>query len=90
MAHYKLTSSGVKKATKYINELKAKRKEILDAKLDTANDTNIPDIMTIESDIECFGIDDDEEYYNNWGVTDNYDGDYALVLKFNEDFIVKE
>jgi hypothetical protein len=28
------------------------------------------------------------EYYNNWGVTDNYDSDYPIYLKINEDFII--
>ena len=83
---YKLTEKGRQKAERYIEELKAKRKEILDAQLDTADETNIPDVETIENDIAFIGLDIYNEYYNNWGVTDNYDGDYALVLKLGEDF----
>ena len=82
---YKLTEKGRQKVERYIKELEAKRKEILDAGLDTADDTNLPDIETIESDIAFIGLDEDNEYYNSWGVTDKYNADYPLSLSLNED-----
>lgn len=87
---YILTSNGKKIVNKYILELKAKRKEILDARIDTANETYIPTINDIIADIELTGIDWDDPdgacYINGWGVTDNYDSDYPLVLKYGRDF----
>ena len=74
-----LTKIGERKVKEYIEELKAKRKEILDARLDTANETELPTIEDILSDI--YNFKKDNEYYNNWGVTDNYDGDLPIYLK---------
>lgn len=52
----------------YISELKAKRKEILDARKDTADETEIPTIEDIMSDLN-YGteVDEDGDYYNGWG-----------------------
>lgn len=83
---YKLTEQGIEKCKKFIAECNAKRKEILDAKKDTANDTTIPTIEDIESEIQDF-LDEDGEYYNCWGVTDNYDSDFPICLTLRVDFI---
>ena len=79
-----LTKIGERKVKEYIEELKAKRKEILDARLDTANETKLPTIEDILSDIYSF--EEDNEYYNNWGVTDNYDADLPIWLEENIDY----
>ena len=63
----------------YLTELAAKRKEILDARKDTA-DFELPTREDIIDDvINGVGVDDDGEYYNNWGVTDSYDSDYPFT-----------
>lgn len=84
---YKLTEQGIKKCERFIAECNAKRKAILDAKLDTAEDTNIPTVEDIESDINAFGIDEENKYFNGWGVTDNYNSDYPISLILGIDFI---
>ena len=53
---------------------------------DTADDTILPTTKDIESEIEIF-IDEDGEYYNFWGVTDNCNSDYAICLKLGIDFM---
>ena len=63
---YKLTEQGIKECKRFIAECNAKRKEILDAKIDTADSIVLPTIEDIESDIGVF-IDGDGEYYNCWG-----------------------
>lgn len=83
---YKLTEQGIKECERFIAECNAKRKEILDAKIDTANDITLLTIEAIESDIEVF-IDEDGEYCNCWGVTDNYSSDYPVCLELGKDFI---
>ncbi len=82
-----LTKTGREKAEAYIKELNAKRKEILDAGLDTADYTPIPDIRAIEDDIswECTGL-EYKEYLNCFGATDNKNADYPLCLQVEEDF----
>ncbi len=85
----KLTDHGLKEITNYIAELKAKQKEILDAGLDTADDTDIPTVEDIMSDIPDM-IDEDGDYYNSWGVTDNYDADNPILLQQDKDFIMSE
>lgn len=82
---YKLTEQGIKKCEAFIVECNAKRKEILDAGKDTAYDTLLPTVEDIEIDIEEF-IDEDGDYYNCWGVTDNYESDYAIGLTLGKDF----
>ena len=75
----RLTELGKQEVNTYIREAKAKWKEILDARIDTADDTWIPDEDDILMDIEHF--EEDGEYCNGWGVTDNYNADYPLYLK---------
>lgn len=70
---YIFTPSGRVRTVRYIRELELKRKEILDAGKDTAEETNIPTLDDILSDIEAFGLNIYREYINGWGVTDNYD-----------------
>lgn len=81
----KFTKVGKAKVRAYITELEAKRKEILDANLDSADETTLPDEKDILDDIEFF--EEENEYCNSWGVTDNYNGDSALYLKRGEDYI---
>lgn len=65
---YILTEEGKEKVAWFINECAAKRKEILDAGLDTADDTNLPTEEAIVSDLNYgVGIDADGDYYNSWG-----------------------
>ena len=80
----KLTTIGMKKVNAYIDELVAKRKEIIDAGLDTADETVIPDADAILDDIEAF--EENGEYLNCWGVTDNYNSDYPLNLARGDDY----
>ena len=85
----RLTENGGKLVKTYISELKAKRKKILDAGIDTADDTKIPTIKDVMDDVSLCGINYDDPdgpcYYNGWGVTDHYDSDYPLLLKLGRD-----
>ena len=84
----KLTESGRKKFEDFLIEAKTKRKEILDAGLDTANETQLPDENAIIADIEWF----EEDYgnfkgYNNaWGITDNPKYDLSITLYRDKDY----
>lgn len=83
---FRLTNKGLKNVRAFLTECEAKRKEILDAKKDTAGDTTIPSVEDILSDINCgVGVDADGEYYNSWGVTDNYESDRPLGLSVGVD-----
>ena len=85
VATYTLTETGRKNTQRYIKELEAKRKEILDGGTDTADDTTLPTEEDIIDDVNDLGVDEDGEYYNGWAVTDNYDADYPLLLKVGRD-----
>lgn len=74
-----LTALGRQEVDTFLRELKAKRKEILDAGRDTGDDTVLPKEDDILMDIEFF--EEDGEYCNGWGCTDNYNGDSPLYLK---------
>lgn len=82
---YKLTENGIKTCEWFIKECQAKRKEVLDAGIDTADETHIPTIEDIESDLNEF-VDEDGQYYNCWGVTDNYSSE-TICLEINKDFV---
>lgn len=83
----KLTEKGLKTINSFINEIEAKRKDILDAGLDTVDLTPIPTIEDIICDIECF-VDEDGDYYNCWGVTNDTKYDMQISLKRDTDFYV--
>lgn len=85
---YKLTETGRAECERYICELRAKRKEILDAGKDTANE--IADIWTPEALLEyltSFPVDYDGCVWDSFAVTDNYDADSPLLLSLGKDFI---
>lgn len=81
------TKEGLKEVRIFIQECEAKRKEILDAYPDPYDDTHIPDIEAIESDIFCFYDEEEKAYCNGWGVTDNHDSDYPLCLEHGKHFV---
>ena len=83
------TENGKEKVKAYIKELEAKRKEILDAGKDTADDTYIPTLEDILNDASCFIGVENGEYFNSWGVTDHYDADNAICLILGEDIEIK-
>lgn len=62
--HYELTSVGRAKCKQYLEEIKAKRKEILDAKLDTVDETRLPSEDEMLDDLLLFGIDIDGEVFD--------------------------
>lgn len=85
---YILTEKGRENVAWFINECAAKRKEILDARLDTADDTNLPTEEAIVSDLNYgVGVDEDGDYYNSWSVTDNYSSDTPCCLEVGIDFM---
>lgn len=81
----KLTETGKKHANSFIRECKAKRKEILDARLDTVYETKIPTINDILCDIAWVAPETEDVYSNGWGVTDHYD--LPLTLERGVDFV---
>lgn len=85
---YVLTARGREIVDDYIRNCAAKRKEILDAGKDTADETHLPTVEDILSDLN-FGVGADEEgdYFNGWGVTDHYNADDVLGLRIGEDFV---
>lgn len=90
---YVLTKEGKAVVASYIRELEAKRKEILDARMDTADDTTLPteeDILEdILEDICSTDIDWDDPdgpcCRSLWAVTDHYEADEAIALRIGQD-----
>ena len=78
------TDAFIVAAKQFISECAAKRKEILDACKDTAEDTALPDVDALADDAVSIGADEDGLCYNCWGVTDNYDSDYPFVCRLIE------
>lgn len=77
---YTLTEIGHKHVNDFLKECSAKRKEILDAGIDTACQTSLPtkaDILLELNDGENIG--DSGEYDSDWAVTDNTAEDFAYV-----------
>lgn len=58
------TESFFLSAMQFISECAAKRKEILDAAKDTADDTELPDIEALVEDALFFGPDEDGLCFN--------------------------
>lgn len=85
MTQIQLTAEGRRKCEAFLCKCQAQRKEILDAGKDTADNTVLPSIEDIEADILDF-LDANGDYYNCWGITNNYDSD-LLCLQINVDFV---
>ena len=83
----KLTEKGLNTINSFIKEIESKRKEILDTGLDTVGFTPIPTIEDIVCDIECF-VDEEGDYYNGWGVTDDTKYDMQINLIKDTDFYI--
>ena len=83
-----LTKIGERKIAEYLAELKAKRKEILDARLDTAEYITLPTVEDIKADI--YYSTDSNQYIESWAVTDNYDADLPIWLEETIDYIFKD
>lgn len=82
-----LTPTGLNNCKLFIKECEAYRKELLDARKDTAGMTELPTLEGIISDIEEWYDDELKCYGNGWGVTDNYD--LTLFLDCPNDFTIK-
>lgn len=82
---WKLTKAGEEQVEYFIKECEAKRKEILGAGKDTADETNIPTKEDILSDINDGSFLDEDGYFNGWGVTDNYD--LGIGLAYGTDIV---
>ena len=83
----KLTEKGLNTINSFIKDIETKRMDILDAGLDTVELTPIPTIEDIVCDIECF-VDEEGDYYNSWGVTDDTKYDMQISLKRDTDFCI--
>lgn len=84
---YELTPQGRKECKRYLKELQAKRKKILDAGIDTVYNTSIdytPEELL--EDVLLFGIDEYGDAWNSYGVTDHYTYEFPLNLRLGEDF----
>ena len=91
---YTLTEIGHEHVNDFLKECSAKRKEILDAGIDTACQTTLPtkeDILLELNDGENIG--DSGEYDSDWAVTDNTDEDFSYVkcrLTYGIDYFIRE
>jgi hypothetical protein len=84
------TVNGYRTAKRFIAECDAKRKEVLEAGIDTADETELPTTQDILDDVnEGVGLDEDNEYYNCWGITDHYNS-HPLSLVVGEDIILTD
>lgn len=87
---YVFTVNGYRTAKRFIAECAAKRKEILDAGIDTADETELPTAQDILDDVNVgVGLYDENEYINSWGITDHF-GSQPLALIVGEDIILAD
>lgn len=87
---YTYTPTGRLWVCRFIHECEAKRKEILDAGIDTADETELPTAQDILDDVNVgVGLYDENEYINSWGITDHF-GSQPLSLIVGEDIILAD
>lgn len=87
---YAYTPAGRLWVCRFIRECEAKRKEILDAGIDTADKTELPTAQDILDDVNVgVGLDEENEYFNSWGITDHF-GSQPLALIVGEDIILAD
>ena len=86
---YAYTPTGRCKAIHFVYECEAKRKEILDAGIDTADETELPTAQDILDDVNTgVGLDEENEYFDSWGITDHYNS-HPLSLVVGEDLVLE-
>lgn len=74
----------------FIRECEVKRKEIMDAGIDTADETVLPTAQDILDDVNTgVGLDEGNEYFDSWGITDHF-GSHPLSLIVGEDIILTD
>lgn len=87
---YTLTEIGRRHVEEFLEECVKKRKEILEAAMDTAYETHLPTVADILFDLNNnTGVDDSGEYSSSWCVTDNDTVDFSYVecrLKYGIDY----
>lgn len=87
---YTYTPMGRWKACHFVRECEVERKKILDAGIDTADETELLTAQDILDDVNTgVGLDEDNEYYNCWGITDHYNS-HPLSLVVGEDIILTD
>lgn len=79
-----LTEKGREVVAKFLANCVSLRIALLGDKED---DTELPTVKDILDDIACFE-DEDKEYYNCWGVTDDCNSQ-PLCLKRGEDYVIE-
>lgn len=86
---YTYTPIGRLKACHFIRVCEVKRKEILDAGIDTADETTLPTSQDILDDVNVgVGLDFEDEYFDCWGVTDHYSS-HSISLVVGEDLVLE-
>ncbi len=83
----KLSERGLNHIKQYLENLKKKRYKILKERLDTAENTKLPNMEDILSDVETFFDSTSMDYTNNWGVTDELNSDFPLYLQYMTDIL---
>lgn len=87
---YTYTPKGRWKACHFIRVCEVKRKEILEAGIDTADETELPTAQDILDDVNTsVGLDEENEYFDSWGITDHYNS-HPLSLVVGEDIILTD
>lgn len=85
---FSATKEGLEKISSYISEMEAKRKEILDAGLDTVEEVGaLPTAGDIINDIQFAYEEETKDYCHHWDVTDNHITKEPLLLELNKDFV---
>lgn len=87
---YVFTVNGYRTVKRFIAECAAKRKEVLDAGIDTADETELPTAQDILDDVNTgVGLDEENEYFDSWGITDHFNS-HPLSLFVGEDIILTD
>ena len=72
-----------------VSSEKFQTNEILDAGIDTADETTLPTAQDILDDVNVgVGLDFEDEYFDCWGVTDHYSS-CPISLVVGEDLVLK-
>ena len=86
---YIYTPKGREKVDHFIRECEVKRKEILDAGIDTADETTLPTSQDILDDVNVgVGLDFEDEYFDSTRVTDHYSS-HPISLVVGEDLVLE-
>lgn len=87
---YHLTADGIATIRFYLMMVENERQTLLESGEDTDEANRTLQFNDIIEDIECWGLNKDNEFCYHYTITDSHDSKYPICLKLGRHFVEDE